>query len=38
MIGTGRLDGVEHTGEADLIGALLSLVDRVDNHFPVVTP
>jgi alkyl sulfatase BDS1-like metallo-beta-lactamase superfamily hydrolase len=38
VVGTGKLDGVQHAGDAGLVGTLLSLVDRVDNQFAVVTP
>ena len=38
IIATAKLDPVQHEGDASLIPALLSLPDRVDHQFPVVTP
>ena len=38
VIATGKLDGVQHEGDASLIPTLLGLLDSVDHQFPIVTP
>jgi alkyl sulfatase BDS1-like metallo-beta-lactamase superfamily hydrolase len=38
VLGTGRLDGLTHTGDAGLVATLLGLLDTVDHQFPMVTP
>ena len=38
VIATGKLDAVQHEGDASLVPALLTLLDRVDHQFPIVTP
>ncbi len=38
VIATGKLDAVQHEGDASLIPTLLGLLDSVDHQFPIVTP
>ena len=38
VIATGKLDVVQHEGDASLIPTLLGLLDSVDHQFPIVTP
>jgi alkyl sulfatase BDS1-like metallo-beta-lactamase superfamily hydrolase len=38
VIATGKLDTVQHEGDASLVPTLLRLLDSVDHQFPIVTP
>ena len=37
MAGSG-LDGIDHHGDAGVLGRLLALLDTPDRGFPIVTP
>jgi alkyl sulfatase BDS1-like metallo-beta-lactamase superfamily hydrolase len=38
LMGGGRLDGIDHTGDADVLHRLIGLLDSPDPGFPIVTP
>ncbi|MEV0585494.1 alkyl sulfatase dimerization domain-containing protein [Nonomuraea sp. NPDC050310] len=38
VLGSGKLDGVAHEGDATVIGKILSLLEAPDRQFPIVTP
>lgn len=38
VLGTGKLDGVTHEGDASAIGRVLSLLEAPEHQFPIVTP
>jgi alkyl sulfatase BDS1-like metallo-beta-lactamase superfamily hydrolase len=38
FIGTGQIEGIETTGNWDVLDQIVSLTDRPDPDFPVVTP